>query len=400
MAGTATYRKRSVNNIDPKGKRVLMRVDFNVPMEDGKITDDNRIEASLPTIRLLLDKGASVVLMSHMGRPKGKADPKLSLKPVAERLGKLLGREVKFAGDCVGPEAEQAAKGLKAGEVLLLENLRFHAEEEKNDAEFAKKLAALGEIYVNDAFGTAHRAHASTVGVLEHLDPCVAGLLIEKEIKYLGEALADPKRPEIAILGGAKVSSKISVITNLLKVVDRVLIGGGMSFTFLKALGHEIGSSLFDEETFDEAQRILDSAEKAGKPLMLPVDCVVADSLEPTANTKVVSVAEIPEGWSGVDIGPRTIEKFGGEIAGARTIVWNGPVGIFEVEKFAEGTRRIAEAVAASEATSIIGGGETAAAVEKFGVADRMSHVSTGGGASLEFLEGRTLPGIAALDDA
>lgn len=400
MAGTATYKKASVKDIAPKGKRVLVRVDFNVPMEDGRITDDNRIEASLPTIRLLREKGARIILMSHMGRPKGKPDPKYSLEPVARRLGELLGAEVRFVKDCVGPEAEQAAQALKDGDVLLLENLRFHKEEEENDTEFSKKLAALGEVYVNDAFGTAHRAHASTAGVTEHLSPCVAGLLIEKEIRYLGEALANPQRPEIAILGGAKVSSKISVITNLLEVVDRVLIGGGMAYTFLKARGCEIGSSLFDSETYEEAQRILARAEERGKPLMLPVDCVVADSLEPSANTKTVPVREIPQGWSGVDIGPETVRKFAAEISAARTIVWNGPLGIFEVEKFAQGTREIAKAIAESDAISIIGGGETAAAVDQFGFADQMSHVSTGGGASLEFLEGRTLPGIAALDDA
>ncbi|MBI1784516.1 phosphoglycerate kinase [Candidatus Sumerlaeota bacterium] len=394
------YRKLSVRQLDAKEKRVFLRVDFNVPLNDaGEITDDRRIAESLPTIKLLLAQKARLVIASHLGRPKGKVNPKMSLKPVAKRLGELLGAPVQFASDCVGVEVEKQAAALKPGEVLLLENLRFHPEEEKNDPEFAKQLGKLAEVYVNDAFGTAHRAHASTEGVTHDLKPCAAGLLIEKELKYLGSALTDPKRPEIAILGGAKVSSKISVITNLMKKVDAIAIGGGMAFTFLKAQGHEIGSSLFEAETFETAKSILAEAEKSGVKFLLPSDCVIADKFAADANTQTVSAHHIPAGWMGMDIGPETVALFEAEIAKAGTVVWNGPMGVFEMAPFAEGTRKIAEAMARSNAVTIVGGGETAAAAEEFGVAEKLTHVSTGGGASLEFLEGQVLPGIAALTD-
>lgn len=396
----ASYDKLSVSDIDVAGKRVFLRVDFNVPMDaEGRILDDGRLVASLPTLRYLIGQGAMIVLASHLGRPKGKRNPSMSLAPAAVRLGELLGRPVAFCGECVGPEAEAAARALRAGDVLLLENLRFHREEEDNDPDFARRLAALGEVYVNDAFGTAHRAHASTEGVTHHLSPCVAGLLIQKELQFLGGALSNPARPEVAIIGGAKVSSKISVLTHLLDIVDTILIGGGMAFTFLKVRGGEIGSSLFEEESMGTAREILKKAESAGKRFLLPSDCVIAPSLEAGVETRVVSAAQIPSGWLGLDIGPRTAAAFEHEIAGAGTIVWNGPLGVFEMDAYAAGTRRIAEALAASRAVTILGGGETAAAAEKFGVAGRMSHVSTGGGASLEFLEGRVLPGIAALDN-
>jgi phosphoglycerate kinase len=398
--GSISYRKLSVGDVEVAGKRVFVRVDFNVPLDgDGRIVDDIRLQASLPTLRHLIEKGARTVLASHLGRPKGKRVGSMSLAPVAERLADLLGRPVAFCRECVGPEARAAAERLKPGDVLLVENLRFHAEEEANDADFARQLAELGEVYVNDAFGTAHRAHASTEGITHHLDPCVAGFLIQKELQFLGGALSDPARPEVAIVGGAKVSSKIPVLTHLLEIVDTVLIGGGMAFTFLRAQGHEIGSSLFEEETAPTAASILKKAESAGKRFLLPVDCVVARSLDDASETRVVAATAIPAGWMGLDIGPETAAAYADEIAGAGTVVWNGPVGVFEKEAFAAGTRRIAEAMAASGAVTILGGGETAAAAEQFGVASKMSHVSTGGGASLEFLEGRVLPGIAALDD-
>jgi phosphoglycerate kinase len=398
--GTKTYDKLSIEDVDVRGKRVLVRVDFNVPMDDGgRILDDSRLEASLPTIRRLIAQGARTVLVSHMGRPKGKRVASMSLAPTARRLGELLGSPVAFCGACIGPEALAAVTALKGGNVLLLENLRYHNEEEANDADFARQLAAHGDLYVNDAFGTAHRAHASTEGVTHHLSPCVAGFLIHKELEFLGGALSRPKRPEVAIIGGAKVSSKIGVLTHLLDIVDTILIGGGMAFTFLKVQGAEIGSSLYEEETRETAESILKKAESAGKSFLLPVDCVVAPSLEAGGQAKTVPAKAIPEGWMGLDIGPGTIEAFEHEIARAGTIVWNGPLGVFEKDAFAMGTRRVAEALARSGAVTILGGGETAAAAERFGVADKMSHVSTGGGASLEFLEGRVLPGIAALDD-
>jgi phosphoglycerate kinase len=395
------YHKLSVESIEVKAKRVFVRADLNVPLDDhGNVTNDRRIRASLPTIQYLLDKGAAVVLASHLGRPKGKVNPAMSLKPVAARLAELLGREVKMAPDCVGPETEALAKALKPGEVLMLENVRFHAEEEKNDLAFAQAMARLAEVYVNDAFGTAHRAHASTEGITRSLRPSVAGFLIAKELKYLGGALADPKRPLLAILGGAKVGTKIGVITNLMRQVDALFIGGGMSYTFLKVQGREIGQSLFDAESAATAQQILEEAAKSGCRIILPVDCVVADKFDAAAQKQVVYVTAIPVGWMGMDAGPKTIEMLKKEIAKAKTIVWNGPIGVFEMEPFAQGTRAVAEALAAGAAVTVLGGGETAQAVEEFGLADKMSLVSTGGGASLEFMEGKLLPGIAALDDA
>ncbi len=348
----------------------------------------------------MLDKGASVVVSSHLGRPKGKVKAELSLKPVAERLAELLDKPVKFAPDCIGPEVEKMAKELKPGEILCLENLRFHEEEEKNDPEFTKKLAALADIYVSDAFGTVHRAHASTEGVAHYLRPAVAGFLIAKELKYLGGAMADPKRPLVAILGGAKVGSKIGVINKLMEICDTLVIGGGMAYTFLKAQGYSIGDSLFDAESFETAKQILKTAAEKKISLVLPRDVVVCQKLEAGAPTQVVPATAIPDGWSGADVGPQTVEEISKIAKGAGTIVWNGPVGVFEIDQFAKGTRAIAEALVASGAVTILGGGETAAAAEEFGLDDKMSHVSTGGGASLEFLEGRVLPGIATLDDA
>ncbi len=394
-----SYQKKSVEAVDVQGKRVLVRVDFNVPMdEQGRITDDKRIRASLPTIQYLLGHGARVVLMSHLGRPKGKPDPRYSLRPVAHRLGELLGMPVRMLPDCVGDEVERAVQDLAPGEVALLENLRFHPEEEKNDPDFARRLARLGDVYVNDAFGSAHRAHASTEGVAHHL-PAVAGFLLLKEIETMGKALAEPERPFVAILGGAKVSDKIGVIRNLLTRVDALLIGGGMAYTFLKARGYEIGDSLLDAEHVDLARELMAEAERRKVRLLLPEDVVVAQAFSAEAPRQVVAATAIPAGWQGLDIGPRTRERFEAEIRQARTVIWNGPLGVFEMAPFAEGTRHVALALAQNDGTTIIGGGDTAAAVEQFGLADRMSHVSTGGGASLEFLEGRELPGVAVLQD-
>lgn len=382
---------------------MLVRVDFNVPQDEtGKITDDRRIRAALPTIQYLINQGAKVILASHLGRPKGKPEDreKFTLKPVAERLSELLGKPVPLAPDCVGPEVEKMVQAMKDGDVLLLENVRFHPEEEKNDPEFAKQLASLAEVYVNDAFGTAHRAHASTEGVTKYL-PGVAGYLMQKEIEYLGGALANPKRPFIAVLGGAKVKDKIPVIENLVSRVDKLIIGGGMAYTFLKAQGKEIGQSLLDADSLDFCREML---AKAGDKILLPVDVVVADGNPfekgPDAvQTKVVSVDAIPADWQGVDIGPETQKLFAEAVKGAGTVVWNGPMGIFEFEKFAVGTRAMAQALADSGAVTIVGGGDSAAAVEQLGFADKMTHISTGGGASLEFLEGKVLPGVAALQD-
>ena len=395
--------KKTVKDLaDLKGKKVFVRVDFNVPMENGAITDDKRIKASLPTIQYLLEQGASVILASHLGRPKGKVCPDMSLAAAAEQLGKLLGKPVTMAPDCVGPEVEKLAADLKPGEVLMLENVRFHPEEEKNDAEFAAKLAALADIFVQDAFGSVHRAHASTEGITKHLPVAVAGFLVEKELKYLDEALSSPERPFVGILGGSKVSSKIDVISSMLKKVDVLLLGGGMTYTFAKAQGGTIGSSLFEPDTLDIAKQTLVDAQAAGKQLVLPVDSLICESTDrpdPSAARKVVKSGEIPDGWMGVDIGPATIEKFRGIIASAKTVVWNGPVGVFEIDEFAEGTKAVAQAMAESDAVTIIGGGDSAAAVKKFKLADKMSHISTGGGASLEFLEGKKLPGIEALNE-
>ncbi len=393
--------KQTVKEIDIRNKRVLIRVDFNVPLDQatGAITDDTRIRESLPTIRYGLEQGAAVVLMSHLGRPNGQRMPSMSLAPVAKRLGELLGRQVTFVDECVGSAVESRVKALKGGEIALLENLRFHAEEEKNDQVFAASLAKLGEIYVNDAFGTAHRAHASTEGVARSL-PAVAGFLMEKEIKYLDEALSNPSRPYVAILGGAKVSDKIAVVTRLLEKVDRLLIGGGMSYTFLKSQGHAVGSSRLEADKVDLAKQLLAKAAARKVTVLLPVDHVITTSLkDPNGPVKTVPVGQIPEGWEGVDIGPETAKAFTQSLRDASTVVWNGPVGVFEDPRFAQGTRRIAEALAQLKATTIIGGGDSAAAVQQFKLADKMSHISTGGGASLEFLEGKVLPGIAILRD-
>jgi phosphoglycerate kinase len=393
--------KQGLTDIDPRGKRVLARVDFNVPQDDtGRITDDRRIQASLPTIRYLLDHDAKVILVSHLGRPKG-VDPKWSLKPVAERLSELLGKPVPLAPDSVGPAVGAAVSGLRPGDVLLLENVRFHPEEEKNDPAFARQLAANADLFVNDAFGTAHRAHASTEGVT-HFLPAVAGFLLQKELEVLGAALDNPRRPFAAILGGKKVSDKIGVIEHLLEKVDALLIGGGMAFTFLKAKGYEIGRSVLDEDGLDLARRVMERAQRPGPRLELPVDVVVAREFDANAESRVVPSDGIPAGWIGMDVGPQTLARFRDALSGAMTIIWNGPMGVFEMPRFAAGTLAVAEMLAertAAGATTIIGGGDSAAAVEQMGLADRMSHISTGGGASLEFLEGKELPGVAALRD-
>ncbi|MFN3682793.1 MAG: phosphoglycerate kinase [Fimbriimonadaceae bacterium] len=389
-----SFNKKTVKDIDLKGKRAFVRCDFNVPLKDGSITDDRRIRAALPTIQHILEQGGSAILASHLGRPKG-VTPEFTLAPVAKRLSELLGRPVELLPDCVGPEVEAACAKLQPGQVVLLENVRFHPEEEKNDPEFAAKLAKLADVYVNDAFGTAHRAHASTEGIARIL-PGVAGFLIEKELDYLGKAVEDPKRPFVAVLGGAKVKDKIGVIENLMPKVDKLVIGGGMAFTFLKAKGYGIGASLLDEGNIEFAKTVI---ENHGDKVLLPVDVLIADKLDPQAQTKVVPADAIPDGWIGVDIGPKTIEAFAGAVRSAGTVVWNGPMGVFEMEPFAEGTKALAQAMAECAGTTVVGGGDSAAAAEKFGVAEKVSHVSTGGGASLEFLEGRVLPGIAALAD-
>jgi phosphoglycerate kinase len=389
------FNKKTIRDIDVNDKKVLVRVDFNVPLAEGRVGDDTRIRAALPTIQYLLDNGAAVILCSHLGRPKGGPDPKYSLKPVAEHLAGLLGKPVSFAADCIGPDAEKAAGELKKGEVLVLENTRFHPEEEKNDMHMAEQLANLADLYVNDAFGTAHRAHASTEGVT-HFKPGVAGFLLEKEIKYLGQAVTDPKRPFVAILGGAKISDKIGVINNLLTKADAVLIGGGMANTFIKAQGFDVADSLVEDESLPVARELLDKA--AGK-LHLPVDVVLADRFDAEAESKLELVGNVPAGWRILDIGPQTVEAFGKIIASAGTVVWNGPMGVFEFAKFAGGTFGVAKAVAESSAVSIIGGGESVAAIQKSGLADKITHISTGGGASLEMLEGLELPGVAALED-
>ena len=391
--------KKTIEDVDVNGKRVLVRVDFNVPMdEDKNITDENRILGALPTIQYLLKHGAKVVLCSHMGRPKGEFNMKYSLAPVAKRLGELLGMEVKMAKDVIGPDAEATVASLKEGEVCLLENLRFYKEEEKNDPEFAKKLASFGEIYVNDAFGTAHRAHASTAGVTQYL-PSVCGFLIEKELRIMGGALENPDRPFLAILGGAKVSDKIGVINNLLEKVDVLIIGGGMAYTFQKAMGGHIGNSLCEDDKLDLAKELLARAAYKGKRIVLPVDNEAGDAFKNDCLHITVHSQEIPDGFEGMDIGPVTREMFVNEVKRARTIIWNGPMGVSEFPTFAAGTRAVAEAVAANPGITIIGGGDSAAAIQKLGFADKVTHVSTGGGASLEFLEGIELPGIAALDD-
>ena len=390
--------KKTVKDFAVEGKRVLVRVDFNVPMDENKgITDDTRIRAAIPTIRYLMDQGAKVILASHLGRPKGQVNPKYSMAPVAERLSGLLGAPVEMAGDCVGEEVKKMAGKLEPGQVLLLENVRFYAEEEKNDPGFAAKLAELADLYINDAFCTAHRAHASTEGVARLL-PAGAGFLMQKEIDIMGKALANPERPFTAILGGAKVSDKIGVIENLLKQVDCLIIGGGMANTFLKAQGYEVGKSLVENDKLDLARKLVQEAGCRVK-FLLPSDVVAADQFSVDAKRKVVGVEEIPAGWLALDIGPATAKLFAEEISFARTIVWNGPMGVFEMEPFAAGTEAVAKALAGSKAVTIVGGGDSVAAVEKLGVAEKITHISTGGGASLEFLEGKVLPGVAALQD-
>ena len=393
-----SYNKKSVEDIDVNGKKVLVRCDFNVPLKDGVITSDKRIVAALPTIKYLLDHNAAVILCSHLGRPKGEVKPEFSLAPVAARLSELLGKPVAMAKDVVGDDAKAKAAALKPGELLLLENVRFEAGETKNNPDLAKAFASLAEIYVNDAFGSAHRAHSSTAGVADYL-PAVCGFLIQKEITIMGKALSDPKRPFVAILGGAKVSDKIGVINNLLEKVDTLIVGGGMSYTFMKPQGHSIGNSLCEEDKLDLAREMLRKAKDKGVSLLLPVDNKAGDKFDANCDIKIVDSDDIPDGWMGMDIGPRTIELFCGAVKNAGTVVWNGPMGVFEFERFAEGTLKVAEAVAESGAVSIIGGGDSAAAVTKLGYADKMTHISTGGGASLEFLEGLELPGIAALND-
>lgn len=393
---------RSIDSLSLAGKRVLVRVDFNVPLDDaGRITDDNRIRESLPTIRKITESGGRAILMSHLGRPKGEPKKEFSLAPVAGRLAELLGRDVPLAPDCIGRETEEMAEGMKDGDVLLLENLRFHAEEEKNDPEFAKGLARLADVYINDAFGTAHRAHASTAGVADYVAEKGMGYLIRKELKFLGEAIDTPERPLVAILGGSKISGKIDVINALLDKCDTILVGGGMIFTFLKAQGKEIGKSLVEEDRIDMAQELLEKASAKNVRLLLPEDVVVADRFAEDARTETVSVEAIPSDMMGLDIGPETRKTFADVITGAKTVVWNGPMGVFEMEPFAAGTRAVAEALAAATdngAVTIVGGGDSAAAIAQFGMEEKVSHVSTGGGASLEFLEGKELPGVTALE--
>ena len=392
--------KKTIEDVNVQGKRVLVRVDYNVPLTpEGTVADDKRIVAALPTVKYLLEHGARVILCSHLGRPKGTVKPEFSLKPVAARLKELLpGVKIDFASDCIGEEAKEKAMALQDGQILLLENLRFHKEEEKNDPEFAKELASLAEIYVSDAFGTVHRAHASTAGVAAYL-PAVAGFLIGKELSIMGQALEDPQRPFVAILGGAKVADKIGVIKNLLQKCDSLIIGGGMAYTFFAAQGYGIGDSLLDKDSIGLAKDLMAEAESRGVKLLLPVDTVVAKEFAADAEHKTVKVNEIPDGWQGLDIGEESRKLFAGVIESAKTVIWNGPMGVFEFPAFAKGTAAVAEACAKCQGTTIIGGGDSASAVNKLGYADKMTHISTGGGASLEFLEGKVLPGVAALND-
>ncbi len=392
--------KKTVKDIDVKGKRVLVRCDFNVPMKDGKITDDIRITSALPTVKYLVENGAKVILMSHMGRPEGEPNMKYTLKPVADRISELMGKNITFISSptVVDDAVKAAAEKLQPGDIMLLENVRFRKEETKNNPDFTKELAPLGDIFVNDAFGTAHRAHCSTAGLADFL-PTVSGFLIEKEVEFLGNAVENPKRPFVAIMGGAKVGDKIPVIKNLLKKVDTLIVGGGMVFTFYKAQGLEIGKSILDEENIGLAKELLAEAEKLGVKMLLPVDCVCAKAFENDAERGTFDKENIPADMMGMDIGPKTVELYKKAIAEAKTIVWNGPMGVFEMENFAAGTKAVAEAMAASSATTVIGGGDSAAAVEQFGLKDKMTHISTGGGASLEFLEGKVLPGIACIED-
>ena len=391
--------KKTVRDIDLKGKKVIERCDFNVPLlEDGTIRDNTRIVAALPTIKYLLEQNCAVILCSHLGRPKGQVVPEMSLAPVAKELSKQLGQEVLMAKDVIGESAKSLAANLQEGQVMLLENVRFHREETDNDPEFAKELASMAEVFVNDAFGTAHRAHASTEGISHYL-PSVSGFLIEKELRFLGDALNNPERPFVAILGGAKVSDKIGVIDSLLEKVDTLMIGGGMAYTFFKAQGYEVGNSLCEPDKCELALNLMKKAEEKGVKFLLPIDTKVGKEFKPDTESKTVAWTDIPEGWEGFDIGEKTIEMFKNELKTAKTVVWNGPLGLFEFDQFAIGTNAIAHALAELDATTIIGGGDSAAAVEKAGLADKMTHISTGGGASLEFLEGKKLPGIECLQD-
>lgn len=389
------FNKKMVTDLNVEGKKVIVRVDFNVPIKDGKISDDTRITAALPTINYLLDHGASVILMSHLGRPKTKEDLQFSLKPVAEHLATLINAPVKFASDCRGEIAQAASAELKPGEILVLENTRFYPEESKNDVEMSKDLASLADLYVNDAFGSAHRAHSSTAGIADYL-PAAAGFLMEKEIKYLGNAIADPVRPFVAILGGAKISDKIGVIENLLKTADNILIGGGMANTFLKAQGYEMADSLVEAEVLDTAKDLL---SRANDKIILPVDMVLGNAFDAEAEMKTIPVADVPAGWRVLDVGPLTVQLFGDVIMDAGTVVWNGPMGVFEFPRFAQGTFGVARAVANSQAVSIIGGGDSVSAINQSGLSEKITHISTGGGASLEMLEGLELPGLAVLND-
>ncbi len=395
--------KLSIDQVELKGKRVLVRVDFNVPLDENlNITDDTRITESLPTIKKIIKEGGKAILMSHLGRPKGGPNPKYSLKPTAKRLSELIGKEVKLAPDCIGEETKAMVNAMKDGDVLILENVRFHPEEEKNDPGFAKQLAELGDVYINDAFGSAHRAHASTEGITKFIKIAVAGYLMQKELEYLGGAISNPKRPYVAILGGAKISGKIDVINNLLDKVDTLIVGGGMAFTFFKAQGKEIGTSLLEVEKVELAKVVLDNAKSSGIKFLLPVDVVVASEFQNDSPSSVVKIDSIPEDKMGLDIGPESVKLFSDELLNAKTIVWNGPMGVFEMDNFAKGTFAIANALAdatSKGAVTVIGGGDSAAAIAKAGLKDKVSHVSTGGGASLEFLEGKALPGVVALND-
>jgi phosphoglycerate kinase len=397
--GSFLMNKKTVKDVDVQGKRVFCRVDFNVPMQDGKVTDDTRIRAALPTIQYLTEQGAKVILASHLGRPKGKVNEEMRLTPVAARLSELLGKDVKKTDEAYGEIVQAHIADMNEGDVLLLENVRFYAGEEKNNPELAKEFAALADIYVNDAFGAAHRAHASTEGIAHHL-PAVSGFLMEKELDVLGKALSNPERPFTAIIGGAKVKDKIGVIDNLLEKVDNLIIGGGLAYTFVKANGHEVGKSLLEEDKIDLAKEFMAKAKEKGVNFYMPVDVIVADDFSPTANTQTVDIESIPSDWEALDIGPKTAEIYREVIQKSKLVIWNGPMGVFEFDAFAGGTKAVAEALADSTDTySVIGGGDSAAAVEKFNLADKMSHISTGGGASLEFMEGKALPGVVALND-
>ncbi|KOA20743.1 phosphoglycerate kinase [Clostridium homopropionicum DSM 5847] len=395
------FNKKTVEDIQVKGKKVLVRCDFNVPLKNGVITDENRLVGAMPTIKYLINNGAKVILCSHLGKPKGEAKPELSLAPVAKRLSEMLGKEVVFAADnnVIGENAKAAVENLKDGDVVLLENTRYRKEETKNEDNYSKELASLGEIFVNDAFGTAHRAHCSTVGVTKYLNESVCGYLIQKELEFLGNAVENPQRPFVAILGGAKVSDKLGVINNLLEKVDTLIIGGGMAYTFLKALGHEIGKSLLEEDKIEYAKEMMNKAEEKGVKLLLPIDITYAEKFDENAEPKISEGRDIPADFMGLDIGPKTAELFSDAIKDAKTVIWNGPMGVFEFANFAKGTIAVAKAMAEADATTIIGGGDSASAVNNLGFGDKMTHISTGGGASLEFLEGIELPGIAALND-